>query len=92
MDPNIEKIELADGNTIEFNQALGWYNSENGTIEGMTPNGIRDTIPAARVTRAEIAGVYNGTDTGLLVLSSFLVAAIVVLVFALTRVANTSGL
>jgi hypothetical protein len=91
-DPNIEKIELVDGPIVEFTQALGWYNSENGTIEGVNRDGIRDTIPISRITRAEISGESNSTETGLLIISSFLVAAVVVLIFALIRVGNTSGL
>ena len=84
-DPNIEKIELADGATIEFNRALGWYNSENGTIEGMTRNGIRDTIPMSHIKSVEIAGDPNGAGTFLIVLLGMTVALIAAFIYSISQ-------
>ena len=88
-DPNIEKIELVDGPLVEFNHALGWYDAEKSTIEGVTITGWHDTIYLARVQRVELAGENN--TVGEVILSfAFLMVGMLIAFFI--WVGKTGGL
>jgi hypothetical protein len=82
-DPNIQKVELADGPVFEFNHALGWYDAEKNIIEGVTILGSHDTIPLARVQRVELAGKSNSGQTTLAVLLVFFLGCFVVFLVAI---------
>ena len=57
--PNIEQLELKNGQLIVFNSDLGWYDAEHAYIEGVDMLGARDTIPLSQVKQAQIPDVHT---------------------------------
>ena len=82
--PNIRSVTLFNGQIINFDADLGWYDRQRAYIEGVSSEGEPDTIPVASVkvaliseTRANAVGSIFAA-IGLMALALTIAAAIYV--------------
>ncbi len=56
--PDISRLILRDGKVIAFNRDFGWYNKQEGTIEGVDTAGQHVVYHLAEVNKVETVRAY----------------------------------
>jgi len=57
--PDVSRLLLRNGSVVEFNKDFGWYNAQEGTVEGMTRDSQQAVYHLSEIQSVETVRSYE---------------------------------